>query len=69
VRIRGLSVIFLIVCLASNIGAQDDVYQAYDEEKPLYELGAGMFTIWVPDYPAANQSQNKTLPLRCWMCR
>ena len=50
-----------ILCVFEQSFADSKKEKAADDAKPLWELGVGAFSGWLPDYPAAGQNTVRTI--------
>ena len=56
--------VFLLVFIVSGVGqvfAASEETEPLNDVKPLWEVGAGGFAGWIPDYPAAGQNTVRAL--------
>jgi len=50
-----------ILCVFEQSFADNKEEKTADDAKPLWELGVGAFSGWLPDYPAAGQNTVRTI--------
>jgi outer membrane protein len=58
---RLLGVLVFILCVFEQSFADNKEEKTADDDKPLWELGVGAFSGWLPDYPAAGQNTVRTI--------
>lgn len=58
---RLLGVLVFILCVFEQSFADNKEEKTADDAKPLWELGVGAFSGWLPDYPAAGQNTVRTI--------
>jgi len=58
---RLLGVLVFILCVFEQSFADNKEEKTADDAKPLWELGVGAFSGWLPDYPAAGQHTVRTI--------
>lgn len=51
----------LAILAFGQVSAESEVVKTSNEEKPLWEVGVGAFSGWLPDYPAAGHNTVRAL--------
>jgi outer membrane protein len=58
---RLIGILVFILCVFEPSFADSKEEKTADDAKPLWELGVGAFSGWLPDYPAAGQNTVRTI--------
>ena len=58
---RLIGILVFILCVFEQSFADSKEEKTADDAKPLWELGVGAFSGWLPDYPAAGQNTVRTI--------
>lgn len=58
---RLIGILVFILCVFEQSFADNKEEKTADDAKPLWELGVGAFSGWLPDYPAAGQNTVRTI--------
>ena len=58
---RLIGILVFILCVFEQSFADSKKEKTADDAKPLWELGVGAFSGWLPDYPAAGQNTVRTI--------